>query len=166
MLEEYLDLFEHDQFSEALDNMMASLKTAADGMKKSPRGIQTKVEKITQPWSDEECACFRGKALKALRFFCEMRALESLEIYPNSKETYRNIINIINKKKDAYNREQTFKLEKACENKNPKEFWQFLKSDKCSTSVKISANEWFYYFSNLLNSKLKRIMILKRKRQL
>ena len=55
--------------------------------------------KITQLWFDEEYACFRGNALKVLRFFCEMRSSESLEIYLNSKKTYRNIIN---EKKDAY----------------------------------------------------------------
>ena len=45
MLEEFLNLIEHDLISEALDNMMAYLKIAADGMKKSARVIQTKVEK-------------------------------------------------------------------------------------------------------------------------
>ena len=148
MLEDFLNFIENDQFSNALDKIMECLSIAADGMKKSAQVIKNKTHNLSQPWFDEECACFRSKTLNALRSFRVTRSPESLGVYQNLKKTYKNLIN---QKKDAYTRKQTFKLEQACDNKNPREFWRFLKSDKCSPSINISTNEWFHYFSNLFN---------------
>ena len=115
-------------------------------MKKSAQIIENKANILSQPWFDEECACFRSKTLNALRSFRVSHVhLSLLGVYQNLKKTYKNLIN---QKKDAYTRKQTFKLKQACDNKNPRVFWPFLKSDKCSPSINISTNEWFHYFFN------------------
>ena len=105
MLEDFLNFIENDQFSNALDEIMECLSIAADGMKKSAQVIKNKTHNLSQPWFDEECACFRSKTLNALRSFCVTRSSESLGIYKNLKKTYKNLIN---QKKDAYKRKQTF----------------------------------------------------------
>lgn len=149
MLANFVALTANDDLSEALAKLMECIMTAAECMKKSAtKQINKTLRNISQPWFDNECACFRTKTLRALRLFRTTRSSESLSTYQTLKKTYRQITN---RKKDEYKKEQTVKLEKACEDKNPKEFWRFLKSDTKSSSVNISQNEWFHYFSNLFN---------------
>ena len=115
----FLNFIENDQFSNALDKIMECLSIAADGMKKSAQVIKNKTHNLSQPWFDEECACFRSKTLNALRSFRVTRLPESLGVYQNLKKTYKNLIN---QKKDAYTRKQTFKLEQAYDNKTLENF--------------------------------------------
>ena len=69
-------------------------------------------------------------------------------MYQSLKKTYRKLTKA---KKAKFKQEQAVKLEKACDDKNAKEFWRFLKAETQSPSVNISKNEWFEYFSNLFN---------------
>ena len=44
---------------------------------------------------------------------------------------------------------QTLKLSHACDDKDEKSFWNFLKGSRDSLPIDISAQDWFNYFSNL-----------------
>ena len=55
-------------------------------------------------------------------------------------------------KKKQYFDLQTFKLSQACVDKDPKTFWNFLKGSNETLPSQISAQEWFYYFSNVYSS--------------
>ena len=127
---------------------MECIKIAAEGMKQSALKYVSKPVTRCQPWYDDECESFHCKTLKALRYFRMTRTFESLSTYHSFKKTIENLLKI---KKERFKQEQTEKLEKVCEDKNPKEFWRFLKAETQSSSERISKNELFEYFTNLFN---------------
>ena len=148
MFANFINLLENDLLSAALEKINDCIMTAAEGMKKSTLKHFSKIGTHCQPWFDAECVSFRCKTLKALRCFRITRSLESLSMYQSLKKTYRKLTK---DKKAKFKQEQAVKLEKACDDKNAKEFWRFLKAETQSPSVNISKNEWFEYFSNLFN---------------
>ena len=95
---------------------------------------------------------FPKSNIKSSSFIPKHRLILVFGCLPKHKEKYRNLIN---EKKDEHKRKQTLKLGQACDNKNPKEFWRFLKSSKNSPSAYISTNDWYNYFSNLVNPIIK-----------
>ena len=148
MLINFIELLDNNLLNAALERIMDCIMTAAEGMKQSTLRRVSKTVTHCQPWFDAECTSLRSKTLKTLRLFRNECSIESLSIYQNQKKIYRNLIK---DKKFKYKQEQTVKLEKACDDKNPKEFWRFLKTQVKSTSVTITKNEWFEYFSSLFN---------------
>lgn len=149
MLLSFVNLIENDHVLAALEKLMQCITTAAECMKKSKNAVMTISSNCTsQPWFDNECECFRTETLKALRLFRATRSYETLSNYQASKKTYRSMIS---HKKDDYRNLQTIKLETACNDNSPKEFWNFLKSKQQISIVHISQYEWFNYFSKLFN---------------
>ena len=148
MLINFIELLDNNLLNAALERIMDCIMTAADGMKQSTLRRVSKTVTHCQPWFDAECTSLHSKTLKTLRLFRNECSIESLSIYQNQKKIYRNLIK---DKKFKYKQEQTVKLEEACDDKNPKEFWRFLKTQVKSTSVTITKNEWFEYFSSLFN---------------
>ena len=141
--------------ADALEKLIECLSVAAVGVQRLAEAIEKQINTpiVSQPWFDHECAYSRSQTFKAVHSFRNTGSSQSLAVYQNIKKKYRNLIN--EKKKDEHKRKQTLKLEQACDNKNPKEFWRFLKSSKNSPSAYISTNDWYNYFSNLVNPIIK-----------
>ena len=143
-----IELVENNLFTAALEKLMACIMTAAEGMKQSTVKHVSKTVNQYQPWFDDECVSFRSKTLKALQYFRTARSLESLHTYQSLKKTYRNLIKDT---KETFKQDRTAKLEKAYDDKIPKEIWRVLKTGIKPPSINITQNAWFEYFSNLFN---------------
>ncbi|MEW8546872.1 MAG: reverse transcriptase family protein, partial [Candidatus Thiodiazotropha sp.] len=64
------------------------------------------------------------------------------------RKAYRKLTN---DKKNEYIKARTFTLKLACDDRDPRTFWNVLKDGSKNSTCLISAQEWFEYFSDLYN---------------
>ena len=138
---------ENNSLQDALDTVMTYIYSAAECMKTTKTNVTMRKNK-NQPWFDSECKLLRTKTLKALRKFRHLKNDESLKEYQGGKKAFRKVTSM---KKKQYYGEQNLKLSQACVDKDSKTFWNLLKGSSESLPSRISAQEWFNYFSEVYN---------------
>ena len=137
MFANFIEFIESDLFNAALEKIIECIKIVTP--KQSTLKDVSKPVTRCQPWYEDECESFRCKTLKALRYLRRTSSFESLSTYQSFKKP---IEKLLKRKKEKFKQEQTEKLEKVCDDKNPKEFRRFLKAETKSSSERISKNEW------------------------
>ncbi|MEW8546516.1 MAG: reverse transcriptase family protein, partial [Candidatus Thiodiazotropha sp.] len=137
----------NNNLQKALDTVMECIYTAAQCMK-IIKSKSNKNTNKTQPWFDAECKMLRVQTLKALRKFRRLQTVESLRAYQCSKKAFRKATS---DKKRQYVNMQTLKLSQACDDKDQKSFWNFLKGSHDRLPLDISAQDWFNYFATVYN---------------
>lgn len=106
-----------------------------------PKGFLA--HKRNQPWFDKSCKSLRAKTLQALRLFRRNHSTEALQSYQSLKKAYRNLTS---SKKSDYINTRTLNLKRACDDKDPRTFWNALKDGAKHPPCLISVQEWFEYF--------------------
>ena len=122
-----------------------AIKSCAEVMKKNVRFSNTTKR---DDWFDFECILFRRVVRKNLRNYRKTLSEADRHEYCKSRREYKNLI--IAKKK-AYKNNLFDKLIAAVSSQN--DFWRNVKSilkKKCSPKHKISLNEWFDHFREVL----------------
>ena len=129
---------------------MNAIYNAAQSMKKHtfPRKTSSLTKPHDKPWFDTECDQHRKEAISALKTFRIVKSITALDHYKSVKNVYKNVIK---SKKSEYLEKRSSMLSEAASDKNPKAFWTSLKSDREPRGIDIAFDDWFKYFSNLLN---------------
>ena len=134
----------------SLKILTEAVRNAATCMKARRRinKNNTCIKRPAKTWFDNDCERLRTVATRAIRHFRYVKIAEALSTYKLAKSEYKELIK---NKKNAYFERQRILLANAAADKNPKTFWNMLKSRTKSLTSDITPDQWYEHFHGVFN---------------
>ena len=148
--ETFHNAFSRNDCETSLKILTEAVRNAATCMKARRRNNKnnTCIKRPAKTWFDNDCERLRTVATRALRHFRYIKTAEALSTYKLAKSEYKELIK---NKKNAYFERQSILLANAAADKNPKTFWNMLKSRTKSLTSDITPNQWYEHFHGVFN---------------
>lgn len=151
MYDTFIDALTRNDVSSAIQNLtdcfVEAGTTMVTGLRRN-RIHNTNIDSYHQPWFNHTCRNLRANVLRKLREFRLTRSDNALQDYKSIKREYRETCRASKLRHEA---DERAKLIAAANCKNPKFFWNHLKSHSGLKGVKIKMGEWYGYFHGLFN---------------